>query len=194
VLLKCPVIRLTSAFFRPCGPPYGSSERSYWSSSRSNLLGTQVEPELTAPARPLPCLAHRTLSTEKMGPSPPPNPISPPNEAEMLVSAPTCERRCADAAWIVCLHELPSAYLLRSGCRGMLDKSNARRLRRRGAKASSTVSGMSQGRREPLLREFLPILARMSRRNFRGWSKSLTTLEALVRGVPAIWTEAPFGS
>ena len=56
-----------------------------------------------------------------------------------------------------------------------------------GAKASSNVSGVSQGRREPLLREFLPILARMSRRNFRGWPKSLTTRGSDFEGVPAIW-------
>jgi len=42
-------------------------------------------------------------------------------------------------------------------------------LRRRGAKASSAVSGMSQDRGELLrLCKFFLVLARMSRRNFRG--------------------------
>lgn len=124
-----------------------NSPWSSWESSRNEF------PQF----RPSSCLAHRTL---------PRSPVP-----HRLARA-TCERRCADAGWIVFLHEKPSAYLLRSGRLSRTDQVVTRsvisQLRRRGAKASSTVSGMSQGRREPLLREFLAALARMSRRNFRG--------------------------
>jgi hypothetical protein len=62
----------------------------------------------------------------------------------------------------------------------------AEQLRRRGAKASSAVSGMSQDRLADLDFDLPTILARMSRMNFRGWPKSLTT-RWVVAGVPAIW-------
>ena len=83
----------------------------------------------------------------------------------------------------------PSLRVARADQSDGLVRSGVALLRRRGAKASSAVSGVSQDRL-PLTRCFglRAILARMSRRNFRGWPKSLMTREWDFEGVPAMGT------
>ncbi len=149
------------------------------------------------------CLAHRTLSAGRVRSSPPPVPTHlPPNEGRRLILPPTCERRCADAEWTVFRHEKPSAYLLRSESREPSEREwypcpSDFAVKETGAKASSIVSGMSQDRLEARAVEdfspsrrfgFLAIRARMSRRNFRGWPKSLMRRGSDFEGVPAIGT------
>lgn len=85
---------------------------------------------------PSSCLAHRTLSAGRARSSPPPVPTSQPPTGERIeiapYPAPTCERRCADAGWIVCLHEKPSAYLLRSGCLDQIVAETVKKIGREG--------------------------------------------------------------
>ena len=85
---------------------------------------------------PSSCLAHRTLSGGRARTSPPPVPTSQPPTGERIeiapYPAPTCERRCADAGWIACLHEKPSAYLLRSGCLDQIVAETVKKIGREG--------------------------------------------------------------
>ena len=168
----------------PCHTRDLAGHHSSWSSS-SLELGVRPDRRIT---RPVSCLAHRTLSAGRMRSSPPPSPTSPPNKGTCV---PLLASGGAPTPWIVYLHEKPSRTSFAPGC----TRNAVYWLRRRGAKASSNVSGMSQVRLSNFaLREFFAARARMSRRNFRGWPKSLTTRGSDFEGVPAIGTMAPFGS
>ena len=136
------------------------------------LLFIATSPRLGwEPSQNIAALAHllSCASNAFGGASPPP---TPPNYLRAAV-----RRRRVD--------RLPPRVAMRTSFAPQFSPE-AEPVKETGAKASSNVSGVSQGRREPLLREFLPILARMSRRNFRGWPKSLTTRGSDFDGVPAI--------
>jgi|SRR5579863_927855 len=129
------------------------------------LLGNRVRPNYSSLTRILSC-----ASNAFGGISPPP---IPPNYLRAAV-----RRRRAD--------RLPprEAICVPPSLRVAVSKSPllAEKTGREGPAA--TVSGTSYDRLDPL-REFFAAFARMSRRNFRGCPKSLTTRDR-VTGVPAI--------